>query len=301
MKKIITYIHEYIKALDKKVLSISMLFISVAIFLNYYYSISLYLSKQNFYFCLTGWYSIFLLALSFPYTLQYSLDSNKHQFEKPFFILLLLAPAIFAWKMAANLLFSISTDIGDNKYWNQVLYWPVKLMVMSALLWITWRIFNKEQPFYGTATKGFEAKPYLIMLVIMLPLIAGASTQPDFLSMYPKLKNVTSYLHENEGWKKLLYELSYGSDFVGIELFFRGFLILAFAKWVGKDAILPMALFYCTIHFGKPLGECISSFFGGLILGVVTYHTKTIWGGLLVHLGIAWMMELGGYIGNLFL
>ncbi|MBK8951734.1 MAG: hypothetical protein IPM85_04820 [Chitinophagaceae bacterium] len=67
-------------------------------------------------------------------------------------------------------------------------------------------------------------------------------------------------------WKKIVYELSYGSDFFTIELFFRGFLVLAFAKWAGKDAILPMACFYCTIHFGKPMAECISSFFGGLIL-----------------------------------
>jgi hypothetical protein len=55
-----------------------------------------------------------------------------------------------------------------------------------------------------------------------------------------------------------------------------------------------MAIFYCTIHFGKPLGECISSFFGGIILGVVSYHTRTIFGGFMVHVGIAWLMELAG-------
>jgi membrane protease YdiL (CAAX protease family) len=92
--------------------------------------------------------------------------------------------------------------------------------------------------------------------------------------------------------------LSYGSDFLGIEIFFRGFLILAFIKWAGQDAILPMACFYCTIHFGKPLGECISSYFGGILLGIVVYNTRSIYGGLIVHLGIAWLMEIGGYIGN---
>jgi membrane protease YdiL (CAAX protease family) len=96
-----------------------------------------------------------------------------------------------------------------------------------------------------------------------------------------------------------LFELSYGADFISIELFFRGFLILAFIKWAGKDTILPMACFYCTIHFGKPLAECISSYFGGIILGIVVYHTRSILGGLIVHLGIAWMMEVGGYIGAL--
>ena len=82
--------------------------------------------------------------------------------------------------------------------------------------------------------------------------------------------------------------------------FFRGFLVLAFMKWVGEDAILPMAVFYCTIHFGKPIGECISSFFGGLLLGIITFNTRSIIGGLIVHLGIAWLMELGGYIGNIY-
>jgi hypothetical protein len=135
----------------------------------------------------------------------------------------------------------------------------------------------------------------------MIPLIAIASTQADFLAIYPKLR---SLLHPNHNihlslFHKFLFELSYGSDFLGIEIFFRGFLILAFIKWAGKDAILPMACFYCTIHFGKPLGECISSYFGGLLLGVVVYNTRSIYGGLIVHLGIAWMMEIGGYIGTI--
>jgi Type II CAAX prenyl endopeptidase Rce1-like len=300
MRTIVGFLRDYWLSLNKKIFGICACLAGLLIFLNYYFSISPYLGKQSFYYCYTGWYFIFLLALSFPYFLQYIFGDQRHRFDKKFILLLLLAPAFFAWKMAANLDFTISTDKSINQYWNQVLYWPAKLAVMTTCLWITWRLFNREQPFYGTSTTGFKAKPYLIMLLIMLPLITAASTQPDFLAMYPKLKNITSHIQDHTGWKKLLYELSYGSDFVGIELFFRGFLILAFAKWVGKDAILPMALFYCTIHFGKPLGECISSFFGGLILGVITYHTRTIWGGLLVHLGIAWMMELGGYIGNLY-
>ena len=97
-------------------------------------------------------------------------------------------------------------------------------------------------------------------------------------------------------WHKLLFELSYGTDFITIEFFFRGFLVLAFVKWAGKEAILPMACFYCSIHFGKPIGECISSYFGGLLLGIVVYNTRSVFGGLMVHLGIAWMMEVAGWV-----
>ena len=138
------------------------------------------------------------------------------------------------------------------------------------------------------------------MLLMMVPLIATASTQADFLATYPKIKLIEGLTNDGglHWWHKLLFELSYGSDFITIELFFRGFLVLAFIKFAGKEAILPMACFYCTIHFGKPLGECISSYFGGILLGIVVFNTRSILGGLLVHLGIAWMMELGGYIGN---
>jgi hypothetical protein len=134
----------------------------------------------------------------------------------------------------------------------------------------------------------------------MVPLIAIAATQNDFQRMYPRMQTIEYLMQPGKGFQKLLYELSYGSDFFSIELFFRGFLVLAFAKWVGKEAILPMAIFYCTIHFGKPLGECISSYFGGIILGVVSHRTGSILGGFLVHLGIAWLMELGGYVYPLF-
>jgi hypothetical protein len=44
------------------------------------------------------------------------------------------------------------------------------------------------------------------------------------------------------------------------------------------------------------MGEAISSFWGGILLGILSYHTGSIRGGLTVHLGIAWMMEAAGWI-----
>ena len=299
MKKIITYLKEYSKAIDKRIFILSVLFIAIGIFVNYHYGLDRYintLSSERQFIC---WYFIFLIAFSFPYLLQYVFNRSNIFRKAKSVILLLLAPALFAWKMAYTIRFHFTHNIPENAYWNQVIYWPFKLAIFIIVLLIVWKLYDSDKPFYGTGTRYFRVKPYAIMLLIMLPLIAAAATQPDFLAMYPKLKSV-AYLsaQQHSGWYKLLFELSYGTDFISIELFFRGFLIIAFAKWVGKDAILPMAMFYCTIHFGKPLGECISSFFGGLILGVITFNTQTIWGGLMVHLGIAWLMELGGYIGN---
>jgi hypothetical protein len=299
LKKIVGYIRNYFYETDKRILISASLFIAAFIFINYHFRLNHFISTLPDWQQYIGWYLMFLLAFSFAYILLAAFHHKLVFKNKHFLLLFFLAPAIFSWKMVADVDILFSQDKIQNAYWNQIIYWPFKLIVVSTVLFIVWKLTKEKQPFYGISVKDFSFQAYLIMLLIMVPLVAAASTQPDFLAMYPKLKSI-SFLKDqhNNGWYKLLYELSYGSDFFSIELFFRGFLILAFAKWFGKDAILPMACFYCTIHFGKPMGECISSFFGGLILGVVIYHTRTIFGGLMVHLGIAWMMELGGYLGH---
>jgi hypothetical protein len=167
----------------------------------------------------------------------------------------------------------------------------VWLFIPCTVYWFF--VDRREQPLYGFHAKGVALKPYFILLLMMVPLIAGAATQADFLDTYPRL------LHTGlprAGLKnKLLnvfYEVCYSLDFVNTEFFFRGFLILAFARFAGPRVILPMCVFYVAIHFEKPLGETISSFFGGWILGILAYETRSIYGGIIVHLGIALLMEV---------
>ena len=293
-----SYVAAYFRSVPLRILLRCTLFIAVTIFCNYYFGVNSFIRKlpdvqQGF-----AWFFVFFTVFLSGYLFQDAFQENK-LFQKPiFFFLLFVAPLLFAWKMTARFTFQFFADLETNSYWNQVVYWPLKLTVILVALLLIWYNYNKEQPFYGTTMKGFDVKPYFIMLLLMLPLILLAATQADFLALYPKLKNSGFLVHDGAWYYKLLYELSYGMDFITIEVFFRGFLVLGFAKWAGKEAVLPMALFYCTIHFGKPLGECISSYFGGLILGAITLRTRSIWGGLIVHLGIAWLMELFGFLGN---
>ncbi len=302
MKKIFSHIAAYASDIDKKVLIISIIFIAILTYLNYQHGLENRLSRKlplpfpDF----SGHYILFLCAFSFPYLLNYFIQQKNYFENSQFVILLLIAPAIFAIKMAWNVPFKVSDSSAWNSYWNKIIYWPILLLTISSILFVLWKIFHPSASFYGLTVKNFDWKPYFIMLLIMIPLIAAASSQADFLSAYPKMKSITAIAESTARpwWYKLLYQLSYGSDFVTIELFFRGFLILGFVQFAGKDAILPMACFYCTIHFGKPLAECISSFFGGILLGIIVYHTKSIVGGLVVHLGIAWLMEAGGTIAQ---
>lgn len=299
MKDIISYIIDYTRGLNSRIFIACSLLTALMIYLNFHYGIDYKIESTSFAASFFYRYLIFLIAFALPYFF-YVLQGKNYFKSRLIFLLILLSPAIFSWKMVMGTQFYLSDYYPWDYYWNQVIYWPMRLLVIAFMLFIIWKLFYKQESFFGLTVRNFEWKPYLLMLLIMVPLVAAASTQPDFLSMYPKLREVDSVLYsvKNKWFYHLLYELSYGSDFITVELFFRGFLILAFIKVAGKDAILPMACFYCTIHFGKPLGECISSYFGGIVLGVVVYNTRSIVGGLIVHLGIAWLMEAGGYIGS---
>jgi hypothetical protein len=304
MKEISGYIIDYAQSLNKKVLLLCSLMTALLIWLNYSFDLEKLLATNTLVFWspFTGHWLLFVFAFSLPYIFYFIIQKRNFFKDRRFVFLLIIGPAIFALKMGMNTELPFSTDWYWWSYWNQVYYWPIRLVIITTILFFIWRTFDRTQPFYGLTRRNLKWKPYWLMLLFMIPLIAAASTQPDFLAMYPKLKSVFSAEGNSRlsWWHKLLYELSYGSDFFTIEIFFRGFLVLAFLKWAGKDAILPMACFYCTIHFGKPLGECISSYFGGLLLGVIVYNTRSIWGGLMVHVGIAWLMEIGGYVGNYF-
>ncbi|MET0637623.1 MAG: CPBP family glutamic-type intramembrane protease [Chitinophagaceae bacterium] len=297
MRIVFGYIGDYIRGLNKWVLLATSLFTAALVFFNYYFGWDDRMDGLDFFPLLFLRYAVFAIAFLAPY-IFYSVLTSKNYFRiRPFVVLGLLAPSFFALKTAITVRLPFPED---PEFWNKVVYWPVLLLVMFGLLLITYKQTRQEGSFYGLTTKAVVWKPYVIMLLVMVPLIIIASTQPDFLHTYPKLQNLegSQSLSEIPWWKKVLFELSYGSDFLSIEVFFRGFLILAFVKWAGKDAILPMACFYCTIHFGKPLGECISSYFGGVLLGILVYNTRSVLGGLMVHLGIAWLMEIGGYVGN---
>jgi hypothetical protein len=300
MIEIFAYLHNYFSTVNKKLLFFSILLSAIGIFINYYFHLNHKITALPQLISMLCWYFIFLLAFLLPYITYSKLSGNALFNNIQSSLLLIIAPLIFAYKMSIVITYPFSTVAELNIYWNQVVYWPIKLLTVSLLLFVVWKVNDSDKTFYGTSTSNFNPKPYFIMLLIMLPVITIASTQADFLHTYPKLKQIPFLTSQSSysTFYKLLYELSYGTDFLTIELFFRGFLIIAFSKWFGKNCILPMACFYCTIHFGKPMAECISSFFGGLVLGIITYNTRTIWGGLIVHLGIAWMMELGGYLGN---
>ena len=304
MKSLLNYTKQYYYALNKTVFLLTSLLVTVLIVLNYTLGIEPRISA------FTGLFeriSGFFLLYAFTFICAYWIHFYKTRYYWPvnhsFYWLLFFAAILFALKISIHDSASLFTQhLKDpwKKYWDISLDWPIKTVVMLLFVFFLWKLFRFENPVAGMSTRNFTARPYLILLLLMLPLLSFAATQADFLRVYPKLQKLDFLAtYTSAKWKyDLIYELGYGSDFFSIELFFRGLLVLGFVRYVGKDAILPMAAFYCTIHFGKPLLECISSYFGGIILGVIVYRTQSIWGGLIAHLGIAWLMEVAGALGQ---
>jgi membrane protease YdiL (CAAX protease family) len=130
--------------------------------------------------------------------------------------------------------------------------------------------------------------------MIVVPIVVIASFHENFNTYYPVYKSngAAEYWNISESVTLAGYELAYGWSFVSVELLFRGFLVIGLVNIMGRHAILPMVVCYCFIHFGKPIGECISSVFGGYILGVIAYYSRSIFGGIFIHIGLAWLMEI---------
>ncbi len=163
---------------------------------------------------------------------------------------------------------------------------------LVLIWWVADR--RRQEGLYGLQRKGFVAAPYLLLLTGMVPLILLAATQPDFQASYPTWQAAES-ITDQTGWSKwwftVAYQLAYGLDFLTVELLFRGALVVGMSRLLGKESVLPMVAVYCILHFGKPLGEAISSIFGGYILGVIALYGRNIWGGVLIHVGVALLME----------
>lgn len=174
----------------------------------------------------------------------------------------------------------------------------VSISIYGLAIWGFYRWFDSEKStVLGMYNRSFQWRPYLIMLAIVAPLIALAATQPDFLKVYPRLQ--MRHFDDNYWSYFLLFEPFYLLDFVFLEWFFRGALVIGMVKYLGHRAVLPMAVLYCVIHFGKPMGECISSIFGGYILGIFAYYSKSIWGGIVIHMGVAFLMDVAAIVANL--
>jgi len=114
-----------------------------------------------------------------------------------------------------------------------------------------------------------------------------ASFTDAFTRTYP------FYPLAGRSWADLVaWECIYLAQFVFLEFFFRGFLLETLAPRLGASAIFVMVVPYTMIHFAKPWPEALGAIGFGLFLGILALRTRSIWGGVCVHVTIALSMDL---------
>ena len=149
-------------------------------------------------------------------------------------------------------------------------------------------VLNMKPSEWGFTSKGFvEHLPiYVFFLGVVLPFVVLVSQEPSFMKTYPLNKMASQSLL----WL-VIWEVSYGIQFVGVEGFFRGFLLFPAAKRLGPFAIPVMLLPYCMLHFQKPWLEALGSIVAGAALGMVALRTGSVLAGVMIHVAVAWTMD----------
>lgn len=131
----------------------------------------------------------------------------------------------------------------------------------------------------------------LSYLVVFVGVMGVAAFDAQFTEYYP------FYSQCSRSWFDFLsWELMYAAQFVSLEFFFRGFWLRSARAAMGPYAIVAMVVPYCMIHFGKPYLETNAAILAGLFLGTLAMRTRSIWGGCVVHIGVAVTMDVTSMI-----
>ena len=132
-------------------------------------------------------------------------------------------------------------------------------------------VFRENPRDYGFSFGDWKAGLVLTALGILLMapilwLVARGGAMKEY------------YLPQVEGlpWNTFL-------DLFGWEFFFRGFILFAYARKFGPEALWLQAVPFALAHIGKPEVETLSTIFGGFAFGWVAYRSKSFLYPFLIH------------------
>jgi hypothetical protein len=271
------------------------LFLGAAVWLDLQYDIkdsfAPYFGKTSYKF-LRAWL-FFTLPVVFPFVLYASIYNTSLLYNRKMWVLLILIPCIYAisvtvhlqqYVLPAGMPYTVQRNIGKVLLFPSRTFWQL-VLPLGVWLWLR----TPGESYFGFHFSRKSMHIYGQLALVSLGIAAIAATGEDFQKYYPMYKpgKELAYLGLSMGQAYAIYEFLYAFSFVGVEFFFRGFMVLALAKFMGSGAIWVMASMYTFIHFGKPVAEVISSFFGGAVLGILTLRTGSIYGGIVLHVLMA--------------
>jgi len=157
----------------------------------------------------------------------------------------------------------------------------IRRLLKLSMADMGWRLADTGQHWLG----------YVLLTAPILVFIYLVSLGQDFVNHYP------FYSQSGRSWVDLLsWECLYIAQFVFLEFFFRGFLLNALRPALGANAIWVMCLPYLMIHFPKLWLEASGAILFGLFLGILALRSRSIWGGVAVHITIALTMDIAALL-----
>ena len=181
------------------------------------------------------------------------------------------------WKLAVVNIVSVTLLITDQyrtitayKYWDRfILYLLIPLAITI--------IFFRENP------KGFGFSFGEWKLGVIYTLIGIGFMTPILWLLGHRDASMQEY------YKGLVISLPWTTflDLIGWEFFFRGWILFAYARKFGPEALWLQAIPFALAHIGKPEIETLSTIFGGFAFGWIAYRTKSFVYPFLIHWFIA--------------
>lgn len=307
LKSLIGEVVEFTKNdFHKKAYAFTAIFIAITLVVNYEFGLNAKVLSKAYYTGNSWWSSpLFYLIIYFLTAIPtLYLRGEKATLRNPKFY---LKSAFFTILYGFSVGFYKYSELSFTELLTSTESWYIKGIISQLkcavffsipIMIMKLTIDRQVNGIYGIARKPKHLDAYLTLFLIMIPFLILTSFTSDFLQAYPQFR--PWYYEDIFGMKTweytILYEIAYAFDFIMTELIFRGTLVIGMMAIMGRSAVLPMVAFYCSIHFGKPIVEAISSIFGGYILGALAYQTRHIWGGIIVHICIALTMEIMGFV-----
>lgn len=183
----------------------------------------------------------------------------------------------FDWKVVGVTIISTMLLMVDSyhqltpyKYWDRIiLYLAIPMLVIS--------IFFFEDPReYGFSFGDWKlGLAYTVLgILLMAPIIYYLGHGNPVMQAY-----YANYL-PGLPWTTFL-------DLLGWEFFFRGWILFAYARRFGPEALWLQAVPFALAHISKPEVETLSTIFGGFAFGWVAWRTKSFVWPFLIHWFIA--------------
>ena len=168
----------------------------------------------------------------------------------------------------------------DKRYDGIILFLVVPLLCIIL-------VFRDDPRQYGFTPGNWKAGIILTLtgIVVMAIILWFVAKDPSMQAFY---KSRVIGLP----WNTFL-------DLFGWEFFFRGFMLFAFARKFGAEALWLQAVPFAMAHIGKPEIETLSTIFGGFVFGWVAYRTRSFVYPFLIHWFVAsfTIMIAAGSIG----